>query len=370
MEEKFRVKNTLGMFDLLKGILMIFMMVFHTDSLFDGQSDNYFVSALIVTLGILGESAMAMLFVISGYGFRKTTFKKCINRLYKTIVIPYIVVILIMPFIFGPATYIQYHSGRYALKQAALILLGGLLGVTSGPCWFLLALIESSVIFNELVQRFEGKKLFIASLIVSCMGWGLSFIPLAILPYSISQGLMATFFIYVGYFVKKNKLFTSEKNKGIIIALTVFIIALYVVFKVNDYEFNMAFSVYPFGPIAILGVGLLAFVDIYWMLRLNRFTGIVSSGLRSLGRNSLYVLCIHAIELVTFGDSLQQAIVKSWQGATWTRNLFLILGRAAIVIPITYLYVWAKGYFSKRATEENSNKMLRILKAPSGTKNG
>ena len=88
-QNKFAVKNTLGMFDLLKGFIMIIMIIGHTEGYFDNIDflPKYIFGAI---LGIFGEAAMPMLMVVVGYSFRKTTFKKCLLKQYKTLFIRHI----------------------------------------------------------------------------------------------------------------------------------------------------------------------------------------------------------------------------------------------------------------------------------------
>ena len=345
MKNKFTVKNTLGMFDAYKGAAMFTMMLSHTYGFFDSLAAKYPDKIFLMIMAFFTEAAMPALLIVSGYGFRKTTFKKCLKKQYKTLVIPYLVCICILPVVHLIYYYLAYGGAKYALKTSALIFLGGFFGVTSGPCWFLVTLMIGSVIFNELLQRFEGKKLLIATAVVSLAGWALSFIPIQMLPFTLGQALIAPFYLYLGYIAKKKKLFTSESNTKLMLILTVASVVLFSIYKYNDYDFNMGFSQYPFGPVSIVGMGMLGLVDIYLFLLLNRFTGPILTGLRDVGKNSLYVLIVHAIELVAIGNYAQYDFVNKWQGPVWERNAILIVIRLIIVLGCTYGYVWAKRYY-------------------------
>ncbi|MCR5558083.1 MAG: acyltransferase [Butyrivibrio sp.] len=345
MKNRLTVKNTLGMFDAYKGLVMFAMMLSHTYGLVDSLAEKYPDKIFLIIMSFLAEACMPALLIVSGYGFRKTTFKKCVKQQYKTLLIPYLVCICILPVVHLFAYYLMYGGARYSLERSFLIFLGGFLGLTSGPCWFLVTLMIGSVIFNELLQRFEGKKLLIATAVVALLGWALSFIPVQMLPFALGQALIAPFYLYLGYIAKKKKLFTSESNTKLMLILTLVSVVLFAIYKYNGLEFNMGFSQYPFGPISVCGAGVMAIVDIYLFLLLNRFTGPILNGLRNVGKISLYILIVHSIELVAIGNYAQYDFVNNWQGPVWERNVILILARFVIVFGCAYGYVWAKRYY-------------------------
>ena len=85
--EKYAIKNTAGMFDLLKGIVMLSIIVVHTLSLYPSRftyealqdnvsSSQVFPIIMLILYSIFKHPLMPSLFFISGYGFRKTSFKK------------------------------------------------------------------------------------------------------------------------------------------------------------------------------------------------------------------------------------------------------------------------------------------------------
>lgn len=359
---KFEIKNTLGMFDLLKGIIMIFVMLFHTYGLYDYVNQhmsefNPVILAFLAILALFNESLMPALFIVSGYGFRKTTFKKSIKKQFDSLIIPYIISAVIMLILHFVLVYGLYRSGHYSLTRTMQLLAGLLLGYShdvtimgheisaTGPIWFLLTIFISKLIFNELLRKFEGRKLFIITFAISCLGWGLSYIPF--MPWCISRGLVATLFICLGYLAKKNKLFTDTKLNLKTIVIIIFIAASKLLTMIPG-ETNLANDDYACGPLSILFSGLIGLICIYLCLQLNRFGGSISSLFRKTGRYSLYVLCIHAIEIMAIGRYLQWDFVNSWDGSIFVRSIIIFGVRVVVVLSATAIFVYLKAHISNK----------------------
>ncbi|SDI04290.1 Fucose 4-O-acetylase [Pseudobutyrivibrio sp. 49] len=356
---RFAVKNTLGMFDLLKGLLMVSMIIGHTHGYF--ENINFIPKYIFITiLGIAGEPAMPILLIIGGYGFRKTALIKSIKQQHKRLLVPFAITVLITvvanwvlyPLVFGCGM----ASGT---KQAAKIFIASAMGYAQettffgivlescGPVWFFLAMAIGMVIFNLLANYLEGEKLLLATGLLAILGW-LSSINIC-LPWTISQALVSTFYIGHGHYAKKKKMFTSgEHIKGITIG-SILIIAVVLLLKLVNVKVDMANNIYALGPVSIILTGLNGYIVIYWFLRLNRFEGKILNGLRSVGRNSLYVLCVHAIEITAIGRYIQMHLVDTWQGPVWVRNLIIVSANAVALFAGTYGFLWVKNNYTELA---------------------
>ena len=364
-KSKFAIKNTLGMFDLIKGFMMILMIMAHTYGLFDVMNgyeslddfvaaQNPIVLIILVLFLMVGEASMPILFIASGYGFRKTTFKKCVDKQAKMLLYPYAVtgcVAVVFHFVYY---YLRYRSGlRTAVVQTIRLLAGFVLGMPNettilgqrigicGPVWFLLALFIGNVIFNELLQRFEGKVLLLVSALISCVGWLLSLGQT--IPWALSQSLVAVLYICFGHMIKKNKIYTSSEKPALRIAVMALILAAHFIMRCFG-EYNMAVNVYSFGPVSIIVCGLSGCLTIYLFLFLNRFKGGVSEFIRKIGRLSLYVLCIHTIEIMGMGVYAQYDFVNSFSGNHHLASWIVFGVRLVLVIGGTFVFVWAKDF--------------------------
>jgi hypothetical protein len=347
------VKNTLGMFDLLKGLVMLVMIVGHTKGYFDNIDflPKYIWAAI---LGLFGDTAMPMLMVIGGYSFRKTTLKKCVIKQYDTLIKPCFIVALITT----PLHFIAYYllndfMARAAAKESIRVTIGLLFGAgkaiqfnnytipESGPIWFLFAMAVGMIIFNQLTNWFEGEKLVVASVITAIVGWilGLAYS----WPWSISQGMVSVLYISMGYFAKKKKLFTSGEHITGIAIISVLLVISFFILKLCGNGCNLAYSIFSFGPFTMIQIGIVSCMIIFWFMRLNKSTNNkFFNSIRYLGRNSLYVLCIHAIEIVAVGRYLQDIAVEQWTGPIWIRNFIVLGSRMLVDLGITYIFVTLK----------------------------
>lgn len=355
-KKKYAIKNTLGMYDMLKGIIMIMTMFAHTYGIFQAFTGNAIGIIFIVIFGIFGDASMSSLFMVSGYGFRKTPMKKYIAKQVNALIIPYAITTLVTAILHVISYYLLYGGLRYSVKETIKLFLSFLLCLTNertniggyelgacGPAWFLVALFVGNVVFNFLLQYFQDKKLVLASFLAACLGWLINYAP--VIPWAISKGLVAVFFICLGYILKKNKVFTSnvEKRKKVILSIGTFVI--FIAFKILFGEFNIAHGQYGFGPVSIAVIGAASILVIYYSLYLNCLTGKISMVIRNIGRNSLYIMCAHSIEIMAAGSYIQYDLVNNWKGnmLLCTGGIFIV--RVLVVVTATFAFVWIKRKF-------------------------
>ena len=81
---KRRAANSLGMFDLLKGVGMLTIVFAHTGELYP-MGDASHINPLTFFMFAYRESLMAAFYIASGYGFRKRSIGKCIDQQFKTL---------------------------------------------------------------------------------------------------------------------------------------------------------------------------------------------------------------------------------------------------------------------------------------------
>ena len=290
------------MFNLLKGIAMFIVIFGHTYTLFPDFLINHAISETGRTRFAdfsIGESTalllynisycilMPSLYIISGYGSRKTSFKKNLSKQFKSLMIPYIITMLLTSALHLCTHFCLYRYFPGSVKETLKVLAGSLLGLSktttfgdvtifsNGPNWFLLSLFVGMIVFNTLVSYFDKAKLLIAVLLVSTAGWLLSL--LYIVPWCLSQGLISVAYIYMGYYAKKNKLFTEGINTGKKAVCVILIVVSFMTIRIMGYVDSMAGSIYPLSMLSILLDGLFGVCFIYLFLFLNRFNGFITS---------------------------------------------------------------------------------------------
>ncbi len=290
-----QIKNTAGMFDLLKGLTMIMVVVVHT--LQDFENVGYGR-----TLNMMGVFMVA-LFVISGYGFRAKNLKKAFVQQFQLIGIPYIVTSILTCVLHCIVRALVYGSKRSAVVETIKLFIGLTLGLSDtvvikdislfscGPMWYLLALFWAWIFMTIIFKFVPEKWRTVAVIIVSIIGVPLNFIKFD--PWCIYRGMFATIFVYSGYYCKKHKIFTKiwdVKYKALLWASLILVIV--------DLGFHLENT-----PLSLVLFPLIIIyppVFVKMFLWFNRFTGPVSNGIRNIGRYSLYFLCIHSCEYLGF----------------------------------------------------------------------
>ncbi|MBR2695972.1 MAG: acyltransferase family protein [Parasporobacterium sp.] len=162
-------------------------------------------------------------------------------------------------------------------------------GVRIGAIWFLPALFFALVLFRFLAGKISNNKLLgIASALISLFGYiSARFIWL---PFSIQSGMLAVFFLWAGYTVKKNQLLDKVKWYHYLIALALLLIGIWLRFcSIGFVTADMVDLL--FSPI----VGFSGSLLVYFLAKLlekSRF-------LQWLGISSLTVLGVHLFSLET-----------------------------------------------------------------------
>lgn len=166
-----------------------------------------------------------------------------------------------------------------------------------GIPWFFFVLFIGRTIFDALHMISDTDlKLFINSCVVGCIG--IIFGLLYWLPFSMDIALAIMPFFYCGYFIKKKDV-TRNSFVGLIGWGVLWYITLYLTFP--DYTqwtyMELTCRRYPLFPICFIS----AISGTMFVIKLSVLVsklGIVTVPLRYLGKNSLYLLCIHYFDFI------------------------------------------------------------------------
>ena len=268
---KRRAANSLGMFDLLKGVGMLTIVFAHTGELYP-MGDASHINPLTFCMFAYRESLMAAFYIASGYGFRKRSIGKCIDQQFKTLLKPYIytgIATTVFHFIihyslFGSlhnATYETYKVlGGFALGLPHTATYFGQLFFSCGPMWYLLSLMIAWILLDLILNIFPEQYINWAVLGTMLLGWGICITWEA--PFCIGQGMVTVPALYVGYLAKKYKIFDqplSPRLRGGMIAAALAVAALVLLTKSTD---CVSMAEWTLGPVSILldavtGLGIL-----------------------------------------------------------------------------------------------------------------
>jgi len=375
MKERKKIENTIGMFDMLKGVAMVFMVFAHNASAFPNlifdkagaesafraikfMSYVYDISILpriLFSLVILPAVAMMpALLVVGGYGFRKRPVSKSFKAHFKEMIKPYIITVLATTFcnIFFHYAFFRYLPG--ALKESLKVFAGLALGVSqtveifghtiyaNGPVWFILAMFWSLLIFNIIMNYAKEKYIPYIVFALSVVGWLISYLKFS--PWCLSQGLIGVLYAYMGYRLKKNKFFSRDFTvKDKILAITlVFIPNL--VFISFGLITEMADNIYSLGPVSYIENGLMGIFLLYLFLRMNSLNGPISDGFRKVGRYSLYFMCVHTVEMIAVPWYKVAEIFGEKQMLGFC---VLFVARVALILFIVYLITKVNDHIKK-----------------------
>ena len=132
---KRRAANSLGMFDLLKGVGMLTIVFAHTGELYP-MGDASHINPLTFCMFAYRESLMAAFYIASGYGFRKRSIHKCIEQQLKTLFKPYVYTALATTVLHAFIHHAAFGSWDAAISESAKVLGGFLLGLPHTATYF------------------------------------------------------------------------------------------------------------------------------------------------------------------------------------------------------------------------------------------
>ncbi len=299
--------NTIGMFDLSKGILMLMVLLGHSITLFLKYWELKDISVWgvvpLLLVRVFSYGLIPMFFIMSGYGFRKQKGARRIRNRTSFLLKAYVLVAVAVISLAVLKAVLQGNSVVSALQyQGFPFLLGICPGETEvfgfytssiGPLWFLVALLVSWISLNLLFRlESEGiRVVLLVTLVAACTQ--LPFY--AVIPFCIIQSVCCSGYMYIGYCMKETKIMAQGLSKqAYVILILVFMCALpFGNVEVSQNVWKLGFFDYVVSAIA----GVLFCM---WSIHLERLKGRFAKELRWFGKNSLYILCIHTIEYLVF----------------------------------------------------------------------
>lgn len=271
-------------FDMAKGIGILAVLVGHM--------------GLIKANKFIYSFHMPLFFLISGYFLSdKLSVEEMARKKAKQLLIPYVftcICILILSiatdlyhncevvYNFTLWAYASFYgSGAEYLEPFWIKAIGAI--------WFLLAMF-----FAVLIVRYAIQTKYAALLIGGAAYVGYATTPIVWLPFSIQAGAMASFFVYIGYCAKKEKIL--EKKPSLIV---LFAALLVWIFCIIDGELYMVSNTYKNGMLDIIGAVCATYVI---LILCKKFASVkwIATILTFYGKNTLIFLCFHLIELNMF----------------------------------------------------------------------
>lgn len=268
------------MFDLLKGAGMLLVVLVHSIS-WNVQDQ----------LGwkVVYSLLMPVFFVTSGFWLRKMDFRSGVSVSARFVLKPYLITVLAIEII-GLGHRMATNDLTDWVKT---FLVPGILGRSGensrfGPLWFLLALFWAWCLFY-MIMLLEKERVQIVCAAACGIAGGI-LLPYK-LPFQAAQGLIAAFFVYAGYWMKRNRIFEKKLSAAAAAGLAV-LWGITVLF--GSMDLGMYDVKYGFLSIAGSTAGVLLLIRIF--LYMNTFENPVFDILEQTGRYTMWILCVHALE--------------------------------------------------------------------------
>ena len=302
-----RTASSLGMFDLLKGVGMLLIIFAHTSELYP-VGDISTITPVTFFLFAYRESLMAAFYIASGYGFRKRSIGKCISQQFKTLFKPYAYTGLATTIAHFVIHYQTFGNWNNAVYETYKVLGGFVLGLphtatyfgqeffSCGPMWYLLALMIGWILLDIILNIFPESYIKWAVLGTMLLGWGISLVWEA--PFCIAQGMVTVPYLYIGFLAKKKRLFEKKFRPLAILGLLAAALGVALGVLLTGKTDCVSLGEWTMGPVSILLDGIVGLGFIVLFMKVQRLLdNPVTHLIEAVGRRSLYIFCIHTVEL-------------------------------------------------------------------------
>lgn len=298
--------NSIGLFNLPKGILMLMIIVGHSINRYihpwDTGNPAGVPIVIFMLINLFTYGFIPMFFIICGYNARGSSMKKCVRQQIKFCLKPYALVAAAVC-IAAVAKKILLHDSilaglRFYVLPYFLFYCPGdrpRLGVNMasiGPVWFFAVFAFSSILLNAVLLE---KRTWAQITIIAVLGIiGIELRDVT-LPFCFQQTLICTGYMYLGWLIKKHKFFQAE-IPGYIAVIAVCL----TVFWGLTGRIEVSYNVWNRGTSDLIVSYVAGLVFLPLVLSLNRFNGRCADFLSWAGRNSLYICCLHTVPYAVF----------------------------------------------------------------------
>lgn len=324
-----RTASSLGMFDLLKGVGMLLIVFAHTSELYP-VGDISTITPVTFFLFAYRESLMAAFYIASGYGFRKRSIGKCISQQFKTLFKPYAYTGLATTIAHFVIHYQTFGNWNNAVYETYKVLGGFVLGLphtatyfgqeffSCGPMWYLLALMIGWILLDIILNIFPESYIKWAVLGTMLLGWGISLVWEA--PFCIAQGMVTVPYLYIGFLAKKKRLFEKKFRPLAILGLLAAALGVALGVLLTGKTDCVSLGEWTMGPVSILLDGIVGLGFIVLFMKVQRLLdNPVTHLIEAVVRRSLYIFCIHTVELT----AVPWYLMVQKYAATPTKGLWL-----------------------------------------------
>ena len=281
MERKTNVNMV--MFDFVKGLAMLAVVFIHS-----GSVAEYDVYPIV----LLRSVVVAIFFMASGFWLRKRKLQKGVRQAAEQLLIPYAITLgIILAVGFGHR--LLTHDLQAYWEVFVLPVLKRGAGPRTGALWFLVATFQTWSMYY-LLMRLKNPRLRLLLVILGAVV-GMGLLPLHDYTYLLPQSLLMLSYIYGGYWIREKGLFDKQVPAWLLVVMSIPALVLAAFGKID-----VIFDVVDFGILNIAAQLLFGYAVIYVTLLINAKEWKWTEWIMAIGRHSLWVLCIHSIEMSIF----------------------------------------------------------------------
>ena len=344
-------RDFIGMFDVLKGILMLLVVLVHQAGFSDRVVELH-TAAVLQEMMRYGVVPMALFFIASGYTMRREEdVKGYVKRQARQLLLPYLLLMCVCAGLRGA---LFLAMGRFRIQEISTVVLGFLYGAVQsfelfgeiwvaevGAAWVLPTLFFRGL-FRQLLWRIkEDRRPTICLWLLVIAAVTFPETERFQIPWLLVQSCTALGYLEVGQQLRKRKALFRRLPVPFVLAAVVCWFLMHRYSSAQMHANNWAFWMLDYLTAAAFSVVLLR-LYLRTGLAAARFTGLLSY----IGRYSLYFLLVHGGEMVIipWDMSLREplrSLPVSGELLFWVlfllRVAFALVGCAAIVRIQRYL---------------------------------
>lgn len=301
----------IGYIDIMKGIAIICVLAGHYMSL-------PFVSTIIWSFH------MPLFIFLNGYFFKDGPIGTRIKKSWVSYMKPYIIVWFLLLIAEVLLAFTECVNVITVAKDRLISGIWALAGnrapfrpewvVKIGVIWFLNALFIGTILlsFTLKIKRVFYQMLFVIVAFLIAM------IQTAhgCLPFGLNYGAAFLMWLWIGYIYSIYKKRDSriigfiESSKGFIISMALWI-GIIILEELSGHAYNICWLRLPLYGVELIGAFCGIIVVMYISRLIDIYSNYVASILRYLGKSSLWILCVHALDVELFVKISSQITIES-----------------------------------------------------------
>ena len=297
------MKERVRYFDIAKGVAIFCIIA--------GHMRNTIINNFVFTFHV------PIFFLISGYFLKSNRpFKEFVTKKYNQLIRPYIITCICVIVGVSLSNIIRTHSLEHLVQDVKTWFIASLYGSGTieysspfymkqiGAIWFILASFTAVVIVRYFIEYKQG---WLGVVVLAYVGYKTG--QMVWLPLSIQAGMTAAVFVYLGWLSNKYKLFEHPAPhmwiSGAAIIWLFGILFCGKLYVVRNHFENGLFDI----VVAVAG----SYLVIVICQIIDKQTKYLANLLEFYGKNTLTILCMHEVEILTIswkwvwqiGDKLQ-----------------------------------------------------------------